>query len=292
MILGGKIPLIVAATLWLAPAVLAQTTPVQGLPCLKCHRPSDTTIDPDRYAHSVHQALDCTVCHTEGFDSFPHKGSRASMPNCVDCHSGPATPPIDFDQIAQAVQQSIHVKVVDPAFRCTSCHSPHYFIPASRMTNAAEATLAANRPCLGCHAAGDTPTAKQTAFKTLAEKHRLFPHWELHIQRNMCVACHTPRDKQTVHLILPKSEALRDCAACHARNSLLATKLYSHLAIKERAEHGWMNAVLINNAYLTGATRNRWLDWAGLGLAVLTLLGVGAHGGGRLLFAGWRRKRS
>jgi len=212
------------------------------------------------------------------------------MPDCIDCHRGWSSP-IDFNKIAQGVKASVHVKVVDPAFRCTNCHSPHYFVPASRMTDASEAILVSNKSCLGCHAAGDAPAAKDLALAKLAEKHRLLFHAKLHLQRNACVACHTPSGQQTVHLILPKSEALRDCNACHAQNSLLVTKLYTHLALKERAQYGFVNAILFNNAYLTGAIRNRWLDWGAFGLAALTLLGVAAHGLGRWVLAGFRRRR-
>ena len=286
----GSVLLFLAGTIWWVPTVMAQTGG-QGPTCMECHKPRDTTIDPVQFARSVHASLDCSSCHSDGFNKFPHTSTRAAMPDCIDCHSGSVvSPTIDFDKISQGVQASVHVKMVDAAFRCTNCHSPHYFIPASRMTNASTARAVANQSCLRCHAAGDTASAQQLAFRNLVEKHRLFPHWELHIQENACVACHTPRGEQTIHLVLPKSEALRDCSACHAKNSLLATKLYTHLALKERAEHGWVNAIVINNAYLTGATRNKWLDWGSFGLAGLVVLGVGAHGAGRWLFARLRRK--
>jgi hypothetical protein len=236
----------------------------------------------------VHHALDCTFCHTEGFDKVPHTSQATD--DCVDCHEGPATPPIDFDKIARAMKASVHVKMVDADFRCTDCHSPHYFIPSSRMTNISEVIPVFNKSCLGCHAAGDTPAARQLAFEGLTQKHRLFPHVELHLQRNVCVACHTPRDQQTLHLILPKSEAIRDCTPCHSQNSLMVSRLYAFLAVQRRAEHGGVNAILFNEAYVTGAIRNRWLDWATLGLTGLTALGVAAHGVGRWLFAGFRRR--
>jgi hypothetical protein len=73
---------------------------------------------------------------------------------------------------------------------------------------------------------------------------------------------------------------------------MLATKLYAHLALKERAQYGFVNAILFNNAYLTGANRNKWLDWGAFGLAGLVLLGVAAHGLGRWAFADFRRRRS
>jgi Cytochrome c3 len=263
-------------------AGVAQEKGSQEPPCMECHRPRNTIIDPIQFAHSVHGNQQCEDCHSDGVNSFPHSAAAADMPDCVDCHSGPATPPIDFDKIAAAVKVSVHAQVVDPAFRCTNCHSPHTFVPASRLTDPMQAVAAANKSCLGCHAKGDTATAQRVAFTLLAGKHKLFPHWELHIERNACVACHTPRDQEGVHLILPKSGALRDCSSCHAKNSLLVTKLYRYLSPKERAEHGWVNVVLFNDSYMTGATRNKWLDWGFLGLACVVMLGVAAHGIGRV----------
>jgi Cytochrome c3 len=287
----GAIVLFLAGAIWSVPTGLAQTGGGEP-PCMQCHRPSDVTIDPARYARSVHGAFPCTVCHTKGFNQFPHTSTRAEMRDCIDCHKGQSFPPFNFNTIAQAVKASVHVKTVDPAFRCENCHSPHYFIPASRITDASEFVFVSNNSCLACHAAGDTPAAKDLAFGKLAEKHRWLFHAELHLQRTACVACHTPPGQQSVHLILPKSEAVRDCTICHAKNSMLATKLYAHLALQERAQYGFVNAILFNNAYLTGANRNKWLDWGAFGLAGLVLLGVAAHGLGRWAFAGFRRRRS
>jgi hypothetical protein len=70
----------------------------------------------------------------------------------------------------------------------------------------------------------------------------------------------------------------------------MVSRLYAFLAVQRRAEHGWVNEILFNEAYVTGAIRNRWLDWATLGLTGLTVLGVAAHGAGRWLFAGFRRR--
>jgi hypothetical protein len=100
----------------------------------------------------------------------------------------------------------------------------------------------------------------------------------------------TPRADNKPCMTSSKSEALRDCNVCHAKNSLLVTKLYTHLALKERAEHGEVNAILLNNAYVIGANRNKWLDWGTVGLAGLVLLGVAAHGAGRWLIARLMRR--
>jgi hypothetical protein len=231
------------------------------------------------------------MCHMEGFSEFPHRGTRTGAPDCANCHGG--TSPYDFDGILKGVKESVHAKAVDPAFRCTNCHSPHYFVPATRLTDAAAAVRAANQSCLSCHAKGDAERQRRVALARLAERHRWVPHWELHLRSAPCIACHTDlRGRPSaasllgpIHKVLVASAALRDCTACHGRDSMLVTKLYTHLATKERAERGWLNAILFNTAYVTGATRNRWLDWGTLGLTSLTILGVGAHAAGRWLGA-------
>jgi mono/diheme cytochrome c family protein len=239
------------------------------------------------------------MCHTEGFSEFPHSGRRAGAPDCAACHGGSS--PFDFDGIVKGVKESVHATRVDPAFRCTNCHSPHYFIPATRLTDLAFGIESANQGCLGCHASGPSPSGARSALESLAKRHAaLLPHPRLHLQANPCIACHTDlRGREItaplqgpgpIHKVLPASAALKDCAACHGRNSVLATKLYAHLAVKERAEQGWLNSVLFNTAYVTGATRNRWLDWGTFGLTALTVLGIGVHGVGRWLGARLRRR--
>jgi hypothetical protein len=94
----GWVALFVAGATWLVPTSMAQAGE-KAPPCMTCHKPNDTTIDPELYARSVHHALDCTFCHTEGFDKVPHTSQATD--DCVDCHEGPATPPIDFDKIAR-----------------------------------------------------------------------------------------------------------------------------------------------------------------------------------------------
>jgi hypothetical protein len=65
---------------------------------------------------------------------------------------------------------------------------------------------------------------------------------------------------------------------------LLIKKLYTQQALKERAERGWINEILFNNAYLTGGTRNKWLDLATVLLAGFLLVFIAAHAAGRWLF--------
>jgi len=268
-----------------------------------CHKPRDTIIDPDRYARSVHASLDCNTCHADGFATFPHQAKRADAPECMTCHAGVDTPPYDFVHIQQGVQASIHAQMAGGEFACTNCHSPHYFVPATRMSDTPSAVRIANEPCLHCHAEGDASGgAGQPSVAKLATQHQWLPHWQLHLLNAPCIACHTTGDQRadaanpkleaqrTLHVVLPKEQALRDCVGCHSKNSVLVSKLYAYLSLKEQTERGWLNAVLFNNAYLVGATRNRWLDWATVALTAATVGGVAIHAAGRWLGARLRRK--
>jgi len=292
---------LMGAVMLLGTTALAQTVE-PGQPCMGCHKPRDTIIDPDRYAQSVHGSLECDTCHADGFAKFPHEAKRTDAPECMTCHVGVDTPPYDFVHIQEGVQQSIHAQIAGGDFACTNCHSPHYFVPATRMSDSPSAVRIANEPCLRCHAEGDAGGAGRPSVIKLATPHQWLPHWQLHLLNAPCIACHTTREQRadaadpkleaqrTLHIILPKDQALRDCVGCHSQNSVLVSKLYAYLSWKERAERGWLNAVLFNNAYLVGATRNRWLDWATLALTSMTVVGVAIHGTGRWLCARLRRK--
>lgn len=294
MLLARSAPFLLAAAVGLlAPAAAGRAAGTDDTPCFRCHKPSGTTIDPERYGRSVHGGLDCAMCHTDGFAQFPHGGTRTDAPDCPECHSGSS--PYDFDAIAKGVQESVHAALVDPAFRCTNCHSPHYYLPAARLADIAAGIAAANRSCLGCHAEGDSG---RPALGALVDAHRWLPHPALHLRGNPCIACHTGLHGRPstaaldglIHTLPPAAEALKDCATCHSQNSLLATKLYAHLASRRWAEMGWLNPILFNTAYVTGATRNRWLDWGTVGLTALTLAGIGIHALGRWLGTRLRRR--
>ncbi len=71
------------------------------------------------------------------------------------------------------------------------------------------------------------------------------------------------------HMVAPKEDSLQ-CAACHVRNGRLAS---------------------LSGFYMPGRDRAGWLDMTGWSLVVLSILGVAAHGLGRVLFPFLRRKR-
>jgi len=274
----GWIVLFIAAMLWFA---LPGAAGANDAKCMECH--SGGPIDPDRYENSAHRDMSCTDCHQKGFSRHPHTGKASGAESCMDCHGGSAA----WDEAEQGMKASVHADMVS----CTSCHDPHHLLPSNLVLDSGEGLAALNRSCLQCHADGDASVDKRkAAFDELIAKHERLSLAAVHLRRTACVACHTPSTETSVHNILPKSEALNDCAKCHSRESMLTTKLDSFLVGKDGAERGWTNAALYNsNAYLIGATRNRWLDWGTFLVLGMTLGGIGAHALLRWFFGYIRR---
>jgi hypothetical protein len=181
--------------------------------------------------------------------------------------------------------------MIDANFSCTNCHDPHYILPIKAILGSPEGMAAMNRSCLQCHAEGKTPADVKAAKDKLVAKHKRISFADTHLRRTPCVACHTPAEAGRIHLILPASKAIDDCAMCHSKKSLLTEKFSLFLSGNETPERGWSNAALYNsNVYLTGATRNLWIDRVALLALVLALAGIGAHALLRLFFGCFRRK--
>ncbi|MEZ5400982.1 MAG: hypothetical protein R2729_15030 [Bryobacteraceae bacterium] len=271
--------------------------------CLECHagnadsKRGGIEIDPEAWKTSTHATiLGCAGCHSEGFSDYPHKGKRADAPDCTVCHSGDSSKPYDRAKIEEDVKNSVHVTLLArlsgnhraegelPTFRCVNCHYPHDFRPVAAMGTIADAVRIGNAVCLQCHAQpgrGDGVTAEQ-ARANLTAKHEFIPMWDLHTQAARCVDCHTPGKEETIHRILPASQAQHDCVQCHSKDSLLLRKLYKHVAAEQRSKGGIVNSVIYNDAYLIGATRYEWLDQLGLGLLAAALAGIVLHALGRV----------
>jgi hypothetical protein len=79
------------------------------------------------------------------------------------------------------------------------------------------------------------------------------------------------------HKILPKEQAVHLCSDCHSTNSILLTKLYKYHAEESRTDQGYYNSVILNDAYVIGANRNRYLNILSLLFFGLALSGIGVH---------------
>jgi hypothetical protein len=110
-----------------------------------------------------------------------------------------------------------------------------------------------------------------------------------------CVECHTPvsnvKSLALSHEVLDRGGAVHDCVACHSRETALRTRLYRHLVEAEQEQAGFLNSVILRNAYVIGATRNTYLDLAGAGLIVGVIGAVTGHGVLRLCAGWWRGRR-
>ncbi|KPJ93184.1 MAG: hypothetical protein AMS18_05860 [Gemmatimonas sp. SG8_17] len=284
-----------ATSLAVVPSGLsAQESESAAAACLGCHAANPQNpgsgIRTDNFAASVHAALGCRLCHSAGYQGFPHTATEEQKAgDCTSCHRNSGAP-YHFGWIINEVRASVHGKMVSEDFACIECHDPHEVLPVHRAANMREAIANANRRCLECHGqAGEaTVEGERHSLVHLTRVHSFLPRLTQHANSGRCVECHTPGREQTVHLILSARSAVQDCVECHTENSALLEKFYRHMAEEDRRD-GFVNSVLLNNYYMVGATRNQRLDNAMWTLFGLSFLGICVHGTARLVT---RRKRS
>lgn len=266
--------------------------------CLDCHqeatlgqtRPPEQgkalIVNPEGYAASAHAAKSCTFCHY-GFNDFPHaeKALARSKPKCVSCHRGEQFADWAFDLVREEFEGSIHATKLGDKISCASCHNPHLFKPSRTTSSIRETVVASNAICQSCHQDPAGIEAKfSVTIRPLEQIHGFLPNRELHWRAVRCLDCHTPVNMRMVsHKILPKEAAVRNCVECHSQESRLLSKLYLHRVQEEREQAGFLNSVVLNDAYLVGMTRNKYLDWLSIGMAMLTALGIVLHALGRYL---------
>lgn len=244
--------------------------------------------DPEVFYQADHQKQLCTKCHNEGYDDFPHaEDAKDSTSTCIDCHSKKA------DLIEKQFEKSVHVDLADK-ISCPTCHDPHRMRIADKQNDPARIVAQDNRVCLGCHDSDEQFARFAPEKKTrppIDDIHAWLPNTRLHWKSVRCVECHTPEvaaGEMLSHEILSKEKAEKECLACHSASSTLKTRLYRHLVKEEQERFGFANSVILANAYVPGATRHPLLDTLVLGAFAAMIVGLLAHGLGRLLT---RRRR-
>ena len=92
----------------------------------------------------------------------------------------------------------------------------------------------------------------------------------------------------------PGDQALLDeyCVTCHSANSTLKTRLYRHLVTEETQRLGFANSIILTSSYMPGVTRHPLLDTLILLAFGVTLLGLLAHGLGRIIGGIIRRRKN
>lgn len=227
---------------------------------------SERYVKREDFYQSNHKTFSCTGCHSDEYINFPHSGELRMEQNinCIDCHGGSETSDsYHFDDIEAEYQQSMHFKLEEYGFSCWKCHDPHSFKATIRNTiNLKEIILYDNNICLDCHSDFNQFQLYSEREETDIEKsHKWLPKQANHFKSIRCIECHTRVNDSILvaHLITPKEEAVRRCNECHSKNSLLMTTLYKFQS-KEQSQSGFANGIILNESYVIGANRNRYLN--------------------------------
>ena len=247
--------------------------------------------DADAFYASDHQRLACTKCHNEGYDEHPHAADAKEMTStCADCHDKTAS------AVSKQFDRSVHAKNLADTFTCTTCHDPHLMRQAAKLGDPHKIVAQDNRVCLGCHDADETFAKfapEKKARPLIDEIHGWLPNARAHWKAVRCVECHTPAvgaNEPISHQILGKDQAERQCVSCHSADSSLKTRLYRHLVSEERQRLGFANSVILANSYVLGATRHALIDTLLMIAFGAMLVGLLAHGVGRIVARRRQRK--
>ncbi len=247
------------------------------------HMCQDHIILREDYYTANHKSFSCYDCHSPEYAEFPHPlDIRLEEPwACVDCHAYDEDyAQYHFEKIEEEYLQSVHYLANPEEFSCWKCH-PHSYRISIRNSENLQATIAYdNAICLSCHADFDQ-------FELLTDReginiiktHDWLPNQALHFENVRCIECHTRINDSILvaHLVLPKEEAVRRCSECHSKDSRLMATLYKFRSKEERNNYGFLNAVVINDSYVIGATRNYVLNMISIVIFGLTVLGLALH---------------
>ncbi|RDH88593.1 MAG: nitrate reductase [endosymbiont of Escarpia spicata] len=253
-------------------------------------------ISEAKYNTSNHRKLDCVACHQGGFGTYPHPDkAKAEHLYCIDCHQqDEKIQPYHFLKIEDEFKRSVHAQKHPDEFSCFSCHNAHKFLSSRGVLDdepevgkhlhreVLEAVTYANNICMRCH---DSPVQllglDPDSPPNFLRAHDWLPNHELHWRKVRCIDCHLAESDKLLHEILPAEKALNDCRNCHSRNSMLLGKLYLYSTQQSREKYGFVNSVIMNDAYVIGMTRNTFLERISLIMFGFTVVALGAHGLGR-----------
>ncbi|MCU0473372.1 MAG: cytochrome c3 family protein [Bacteroidales bacterium] len=244
---------------------------------------SDRIVNRSEFYSANHKSFSCTDCHSEAYTKFPHPGElRMEMQyNCLDCHGGDEAFAIfSFEEIDAEYQQSVHFRLENEGFTCWKCHNPHsYKISRRNTTNLKETIQYDNNICLNCHSDfSRLQLMTESKEINLMEKHDWLPNQTSHFRSIRCIECHTKTNDSILisHFIVPKEDAIRGCNECHSKNSILMTSLYKFES-KENRKDGFLNGIILNESYVIGANRNKYLNIISLSIFSIVILMIIIH---------------
>jgi len=235
------------------------------------------------FYNSNHKNFSCTDCHSSDYISFPHAGELRMEQkfNCIDCHGGDEKfAQFHFEEIESEYQISTHFKLEADGFTCWKCHDPHsYRISIRNSANLKETIVYDNAICLNCHSDFSRfQLLTDQAEINILQKHDWLPNQASHFKNVRCIECHTMINDSILvsHLILPKEASVKRCNECHSRNSMLMASLYKFQA-KEQRRDGFFNGIILNESYVIGANRNKYLNILSLVIFGMVILIIGVH---------------
>jgi len=176
-----------------------------------------------------------------------------------------------------------------PDFTCWKCHDPHSYKLTIRDdgTSIKDAIAYNNAICLSCH-------SDFSKFELLTERdeidilttHDWLPNQAAHFASVRCIECHTAISDSVLvaHQVQTKDMAVKNCAECHSKNSILMASLFKHQAKESRMKLGFINSVILNEAYVIGANRNAIVSFLGILLFLVTVGGISIHILARIIF--------
>jgi predicted CXXCH cytochrome family protein len=241
-------------------------------------------IHRDEFYDANHKGFACTDCHATEYETFPHPGQlRMEVKNvCMDCHGNDETfAKYKFEEIEKEFQQSVHYTANSDEFTCWKCHNPHtYKINIRDSKNISQSITYDNQICLNCHSNFERfQLLTKRKEINLIEKHEWLPNQALHFSQVRCIECHArPNDSLLVaHRIMPVDKAVKRCVECHSQNSLLMSSLYKYQVKENRTQAGFLNAIILNNAFVIGANRNILLNRISMMIFITMLGGIVIH---------------
>lgn len=251
----------------------------------------DKMVDRNEYYGMVHKSFACLDCHAYEYETFPHpmEALMEERFQCLDCHGyDEAFAHFRFEEIEMEFMESAHLNA-NPDFTCWNCHDPHSYKLSIRDdgTNIRDAIAYNNDICLSCH-------SDFSRFELLTERdeidildtHDWLPNQAAHFGSVRCIECHTSISDSVLvaHHVQSKDLAVKNCAECHSKNSMLMASLFKHEARESRSTRGFINSVILNEAYVIGANRNAVLSFIGVLVFLLAICGITAHIIARIIF--------
>ena len=214
---------------------------------LKGSMPREYIIDSNKYYGSSHGSFRCIDCHSSDYEVAPHDQNLRfeAISSCIDCHD--ASVDKMWTKFNFATIQSEYIKSVHniDRFSCWTCHDPHASIMCVRNDSMplSQVIETSNKMCTKCHSLND-----ENVYKS----HEFFPYPKAHLQQNRCIECHTMKNDSIMvaHNVMDKHKSLRNCSACHSKDSKVVkdflSKRNSKRNVRESTIVGYYNNWILN----------------------------------------------